>query len=114
MRQYLIITSGLIILAIAAVTAAQAAESRFSGDGHVVLDRGAAKLIAEHEYPGHVRGEALRRFPEGSGLAYVVDLRRGHGMEEVDVDARSGRVLGSMPVSPRRATLVTDDDTVAP
>jgi uncharacterized membrane protein YkoI len=52
-----------------------------------------ARAIALKAHPGKITDEELERETGGTGLRYSFDIKSGSSMQEVGVDARTGRVL---------------------
>lgn len=53
-----------------------------------------ARVIALHVLPGgKIVSEELERERGGSGLRYSFDVQVAHGLREVGVDAKTGKVL---------------------
>lgn len=59
-----------------------------------------ARAIALKVHPGKIRDEELERERGGSGLRYSFDIKRGSVIQEVGVDARTGRVLENKKEGP--------------
>lgn len=52
-----------------------------------------ARAIALKAHPGAITDEELEREGGGSGLRYSFDIRSGGSVQEVGVDAKTGRAL---------------------
>jgi uncharacterized membrane protein YkoI len=52
-----------------------------------------ARAIALKAHPGKITAEELEREKGGSGLRFSFDIKGRNGLQEVGVDARSGKVL---------------------
>jgi uncharacterized membrane protein YkoI len=52
-----------------------------------------ARKIALKAHPGKITDEELEREAGGSGLRYSFDIKAGKVVQEVGVDAMTGRVL---------------------
>jgi uncharacterized membrane protein YkoI len=52
-----------------------------------------ARAIALKAHRGKITDEELEREAGGTGLRYSFDIKRGRSVQEVGVDARTGRVL---------------------
>jgi len=61
---------------------------------------GEARSIALHAFPGKIVSEELEQERGGSGLRYSFDIRHGKVVQEVGVDAVSGKVLENDPEGP--------------
>lgn len=61
---------------------------------------GEARSIALHAFPGKIVSEELEQERGGSGLRYSFDIRHGKVVQEVGVDAVSGKVLENAPEGP--------------
>lgn len=59
-----------------------------------------ARATALHAFPGNIVSEELEREQGGSGLRYSFDIRRGRIVQEIGVDARTGKVLENAPEGP--------------
>ncbi len=59
-----------------------------------------ARAIALKAHPGEITDEELERESGGSGLRYSFDIRRGSVIQEVGVDALTGRVLENKKEGP--------------
>jgi len=59
-----------------------------------------ARAIALKAHPGKITDEELEREPGGSGLRYSFDIRKGKHVQEVGVDARTGKVLENKAEGP--------------
>jgi uncharacterized membrane protein YkoI len=59
-----------------------------------------ARAIALKAFPGRITGEELEKESGGSGLRYSFDIRKGSAIQEVGVDAVTGRVLENNPEGP--------------
>jgi len=67
----------------------------FAGQAKVSIDE--ARVIALKAHPGRVTDEELEKENGGSGLRYSFDIRRDNVIQEVGVDAKSGKVLENDP-----------------
>jgi uncharacterized membrane protein YkoI len=56
-----------------------------------------ARVIALKAHPGKITDEELENENGGSGLRYSFDIRRDNVVQEVGVDAKSGKVLENDP-----------------
>lgn len=61
---------------------------------------GEARSIALHAFPGKIVSEELEQERGNGGLRYFFDIRRGKTVQEVNVDAVSGKVLKNVPEGP--------------
>jgi len=52
-----------------------------------------ARAIALKAHPGKITDEELEREAGGTGLRFSFDIKHGRSVQEVGVDARTGRVL---------------------
>ncbi|EQD62009.1 PepSY domain-containing protein [Ferrovum myxofaciens] len=52
-----------------------------------------ARAVAVKAYPGDIVEEELEHKLGGSGLRYSFDIRANHITHEVEIDAKSGKVL---------------------
>lgn len=59
-----------------------------------------ARSIALKAHPGKITDEELEKEKGGSGLRYSFDIRHGKVIQEVGVDARTGKVLENAPEGP--------------
>jgi uncharacterized membrane protein YkoI len=59
-----------------------------------------ARAIALKAHPGRIMDEELERETGGTGLRYSFDIKRGGIIQEVGVDAKTGRVLENAPEGP--------------
>ena len=59
-----------------------------------------ARATALHAFPGKIVSEELEREQGGSGLRYSFDIRHDGVIQEVGVDARTGKVLENAPEGP--------------
>ena len=53
----------------------------------------AARKHALRVFPGKIVSEELEKEPGGSGLRYSFDIRKGHVVHEVGIDAVTGKLL---------------------
>jgi uncharacterized membrane protein YkoI len=60
---------------------------------HAKIGISQARAIASKAHPGAITDEELEREAGGSGLRYSFDIRSGGAVQEVGVDAKTGRVL---------------------
>ncbi len=60
---------------------------------HAKIDISHARAIALKAHPGAIADEELEREAGGTGLRYSFDIRSGRSVQEVGVDAKTGRVL---------------------
>ena len=56
-----------------------------------------ARAIALKAHPGAIKDEELEREAGGTGLRYSFDIKGGGSVQEVGVDAKTGRVLENAP-----------------
>jgi len=56
-----------------------------------------ARAIALKAHPGAITDEELERETGGTGLRYSFDIRSGASIQEVGVDAKTGRLLENAP-----------------
>ena len=56
-----------------------------------------ARAIALKAHPGAITDEELERETGGTGLRYSFDIRSGASVQEVGVDAKTGRLLENAP-----------------
>jgi uncharacterized membrane protein YkoI len=59
-----------------------------------------AREIALKAYPGTIMDEELERESGGSGLRYTFDIKNGSVVQEVGVDAATGKVLENKAEGP--------------
>jgi uncharacterized membrane protein YkoI len=59
-----------------------------------------AREIALKAYPGKIMDEELERESGGSGLRYTFDIKNGSVVQEVGVDAATGKVLENKAEGP--------------
>jgi uncharacterized membrane protein YkoI len=52
-----------------------------------------ARAIALKAHPGKITDDELEREAGGTGLRFSFDIKHGRSVQEVGVDARTGRVL---------------------
>ncbi len=84
-------------LAAALATAAvQAAEMPLKGaallpQAKISLKDARAKALAKE--PGVIVDQELEKEKQGSGLVYTFDVKRGHTIHEVNVDAKTGKIV---------------------
>ena len=60
---------------------------------HAKIGISQARAIALKAHPGAITDEELEREAGGTGLRYSFDIRSGGSVQEVGVDAKTGRVL---------------------
>lgn len=60
---------------------------------HAKIGISQARAIALKAHPGAITDEELEREAGGTGLRYSFDIRSGASVQEVGVDAKTGRVL---------------------
>jgi uncharacterized membrane protein YkoI len=60
---------------------------------HAKIGISQARAIALKAHPGAITDEELEREAGGTGLRYSFDIKAGSSIQEVDVDAKTGRVL---------------------
>ena len=64
---------------------------------HAKIGISQARAIALKAHPGAITDEELEREAGGTGLRYSFDVRSGGSIQEVGVDAKTGRVLENAP-----------------
>lgn len=93
MRRMLPVLTGLtaagLILSMAAAQAYSG--QQFAGQAKISMPQ--ARAIALKAYPGKIASEELEHERGGTGLRYSFDIKRGQTLQEVGVDARTGKVL---------------------
>lgn len=72
--------------------------SELSKDAHVTMPQ--ARAIALKAHPGKIVDEELETEHGGSGLRYSFDIKNGKIVQEVGVDAKSGKVLENKAEGP--------------
>jgi uncharacterized membrane protein YkoI len=82
-------SAGLALLATVPATAFTGQE--LAKDAKVAIEQ--ARKIALKAHPGRITDEELEREAGGSGLRYSFDIKAGKVVQEVGVDAMTGRVL---------------------
>ena len=88
--------AGGMALALAMVTIPAMAYTGQELAKHAKIGISEARAIALQTHPGKIVDEELEKEPGGSGLRYSFDIKRGHVIQEVGVDAQSGKVLENM------------------
>ena len=64
---------------------------------HAKIGISHARAIALKAHPGAITDEELEREAGGTGLRYSFDIRSGGSIQEVGIDAKTGRVLENAP-----------------
>ena len=83
---------GALILVVSASFPAFAyTGEELASDARVSIEE--ARSIALRAHPGKITDEELEREAGGTGLRYSFDIKRGRSVQEVGIDARTGRVL---------------------
>ena len=85
--------TGALLIGLAAIASAKPlAGQRYLQEATISLQQ--ARATALHVLPGgRIVTQELERERGGSGLRYSFDIRVGHGLREVGVDAKTGKVL---------------------
>lgn len=65
--------------------------------GHAKIGISEARAIALKAHPGKITDEELEKEKGGSGLRYSFDIKTARGVQEVGVDALTGKVLENAP-----------------
>ncbi len=85
-----------IAVALGAVIATTAFASAYPGEklaSQAAVNIVRARTLANAVVPGKILTQELETEAGGSGLRYTFDIRGAHGVREVGIDAKSGRVL---------------------
>lgn len=85
--------SALALIALTSAMAPAFAGSSTALSKEAKISMKEARAAALKVYPGKIVKQELEREPGGSGLRYSFDIRRGHVVHEVGIDAKSGTVL---------------------
>jgi uncharacterized membrane protein YkoI len=72
--------------------------SQYSKEAKVTLQQ--ARQIAQKECQGKIVSQELEKEKGGSGLRYSFDIKKGKTVQEVGVDAKTGKVLENSPEGP--------------
>lgn len=83
--------------------ATQPAVVHFTGEElskHAKISMLDARAIALKAYPGKITDEELEAESGGSGLRYSFDIKQGQVVQEVGVDAKTGKVLENSKEGP--------------
>ena len=64
---------------------------------HAKIGVSRARAVALKAHPGAITDEEMEREAGGTGLRYSFDIRSKGSIQEVGVDARTGRVLENAP-----------------
>lgn len=88
---------GLVLSTLAATSFAYTGQ-KFSAQAKVSMAE--ARNLALKAHPGAITDEELEREPGGSGLRYSFDIRKGKNVQEVGVDAETGKVLENKTEGP--------------
>jgi uncharacterized membrane protein YkoI len=87
----LIFTPLALVLSVAAVNAFAYTGEEFAGQSKINMEQ--ARAVALKAHPGKITDEELEKEKGGSGLRYSFDIRRDNVIQEVGVDAKTGKVL---------------------
>jgi uncharacterized membrane protein YkoI len=90
-RMKVLIASGAAITILATVPAMAYTGQELANQAKVSISD--ARAVALKAHPGKITGEELESEKGGSGLRYSFDIKRGAVMQEVGVDAQTGKVL---------------------
>ena len=93
MKRMLPVLAGLTAASLVLGTAAAQAYSGQQFARQAKISMSQARAIALKAYPGKIASEELEHERGGSGLRYSFDIKRGRALQEVGVDARTGKVL---------------------
>ena len=88
---------GLVLSTLAATSFAYTGE-KFSAEAKVSMAEARSTALKAH--PGTITDKELEREPGGSGLRYSFDIRKGKHVQEVGVDAQTGKVLENKAEGP--------------
>jgi len=92
MNSMTVTTIGLTgLLALGAMSAFAHTGEKYAGKAEINLQQ--ARTIALKTYPGKITDEELENEKGGSGLRYSFDVQKGKVIQEVGVDAKTGKVL---------------------
>lgn len=87
----LITTFGTIALIAASVSAHAYTGEKLAKQAHITIEQ--ARAIALKAFPGKISDEELEKEHGGSGLRFSFDIKRGNIVQEVGVDAMTGKIL---------------------
>lgn len=93
MRRMLPVLAGLAAASLVLGTVAAQAYSGQQFAKQAKISMSQARVIALKAYPGKITSGELEHERGGTGLRYSFDIRRGRTLQEVGVDARTGKVL---------------------
>ena len=85
--------AGYTALALVALTIPAVAYTGEEFASQAKITIGKARAIALKARPGKITDEELEKEPGGSGLRYSFDIKRGKIIQEVGIDAQTGKVL---------------------
>ena len=60
-----------------------------------------ARVIALKAHPGKITDQELEKVKGGSGLRYSFDIKDAAGIQEIGVDAKTGKLLENLPKGAR-------------
>ncbi len=85
--------TGVLLIGLATIASAKPlAGHQYLKEAKITLQQ--ARATALHVLPGgKIVSQELERERGGSGLRYSFDIQVGHGLREVGVDAKTGKVL---------------------
>jgi uncharacterized membrane protein YkoI len=90
---------GLLLLTVMIPMAAGPATAyvgqELASDAKITIDQ--ARAITLKAHPGRITDEELEREDGGSGLRYTFSVDTDSGVQELGVDAATGRVLETSP-----------------
>lgn len=95
--KHVIVLLGVCVAASAAPALAFTGQE-FAKEAKVGLQQ--ARAIALKAHPGKITDEELEHEKGGSGLRYSFDIRNGKVIQEVGVDAKTGKLLENAPEGP--------------
>ena len=79
------------VLATASMAAFAYTGEQYAKDAKVSMQQARAKALAQ--VSGTIKDAELEKEGGGSGLRYSFDIKSGHGLREVGIDAVTGKVL---------------------
>jgi uncharacterized membrane protein YkoI len=96
------LATGALLIGLATIASAKPlAGHQYLKEAKISLQQ--ARVIALHVLPGgKIVTEELERERGGSGLRYSFDIQVAHGLREVGVDAKTGKVLENSVEGPNK------------
>jgi uncharacterized membrane protein YkoI len=96
-KKQIIISLGLV-LTVAAANAFAFTGQELTGEAKINLEQ--ARAIALKAYPGKITEEELEHENGQDGLRYSFNIQHDKVLQEVSVDAGTGKILGNAPEGP--------------